>query len=103
MKLICAYRVSVGLSYDVNFKWHMPRCVVRYRAEQKYMPFFGSVIERAFRKKIPKHGNIYKMMLRNGIDFWSLGRTPYRASLVSYSENYVFNRPKASPGAKCML
>ena len=24
IKIICADRVSVGLSYDVNFKWHMP-------------------------------------------------------------------------------
>ena len=60
MKLICAERVPVGLSYGANFKWHMPICVVRYRAEQKYMPFFGTVTERAFRKKIPKHRNIYK-------------------------------------------
>ena len=24
IKIICADRVSVELSYDVNFKWHMP-------------------------------------------------------------------------------
>ena len=24
MRMICADRVSVGLSYDTNFKWHMP-------------------------------------------------------------------------------
>ena len=24
MKIICADRVSVGLSHDTNFKWHMP-------------------------------------------------------------------------------
>ena len=23
-KIICADRVPVGLSYDANFKWHMP-------------------------------------------------------------------------------
>ena len=40
MKIICADRVSVGLSYDANFKWHMPICVERCRAEQKYMLFW---------------------------------------------------------------
>ena len=60
MKIICADRVSVGLSYDANLKWHMPICVERYRVEQKYMPFFGTVTERAFRKKNPKQRNIYK-------------------------------------------
>ena len=52
--------VSVRPSYDANFKWHMPICVERCRAEQKYMPFFGTVTKRAFRKKNPKHRNIYK-------------------------------------------
>ena len=52
MKIICADRVSVGLSSDANFKWHMPICVEGCRAEQKYMSFFGTVTERIFRKKI---------------------------------------------------
>ena len=60
MKLICADRMSVGLSYDANFKWHMPRCVVRYHAEQKYIPFFGTVTERDFRKKIQNMGTYTK-------------------------------------------
>ena len=60
MKMICTDRVSVRLCYDNNFKWHMPICVERCRAEQKYMPCFGTVIERAFQKKIPNHRNIYK-------------------------------------------
>ena len=51
MKIKCADRVSVGLSYDANFKWHTPICVERCRAQQKYMPFFGTVTERDFRKK----------------------------------------------------
>ena len=59
MKIICADRVSVRLSNGAYFKWHMPICVERCRAEQKYMPFFGTVTERSFRKKIPKHRNIY--------------------------------------------
>ena len=46
MKIICADRVSVGL-VNAYFKWHMPIC----RAEQKYMPFFGAITERVFRKK----------------------------------------------------
>ena len=54
MKLICADRVSVGLSYDANFKWHMPICVERSRAEQKYMPFFGTITERVSRGKNPE-------------------------------------------------
>ena len=33
------------------------------------MPFFGTVTERGFRKKIPKHGNIYKMMQDCAPDF----------------------------------
>ena len=36
IKIICEDRVSVGLSYDANFKWHMPICVERYRSEHKY-------------------------------------------------------------------
>ena len=52
MKIICADTASVGLSYDAYLKWHMPICAEICRAEQKYMPFFGTVTERDFRKKI---------------------------------------------------
>ena len=52
--------VSVGLSYDVNLKWHMPICAEICGAEPKYMPFFGTTTERDLRKKNPKHRNIYK-------------------------------------------
>ena len=45
-----------------------------FRAEQKYMPFFEIVTERAFRKKIAKHGNIYKMMQCCALDFFSAKR-----------------------------
>ena len=41
MKIICTDRVSVGLSYDTNLKWHMPIFGEICRAEQKYMPFLG--------------------------------------------------------------
>ena len=71
MKIIRADRVSVGLSYDTNFKWHMPICVERCHAEQEYMPFFGTVTERAFRKKNSKaqeHVQIFSM-LRSGFSF----------------------------------
>ena len=37
IKPACADRVSVGLSYAANLEWHMPICVERCRAEQKYM------------------------------------------------------------------
>ena len=52
IKILCVYTVSVRLSYDVNFNWHMPICAEICRAEQKYMPFFGTITERDFRKKI---------------------------------------------------
>ena len=52
MKIICADTVSVELSYDANLNWHMPICVEICRAEQKYMPFFGTVTESVFWKKI---------------------------------------------------
>ena len=52
MKIICADTVSVGLSYDTYFKWHMPIWGEICRAEEKYMPFFGTITERDFRKKI---------------------------------------------------
>ena len=29
-KIMCADRVSVGLSYDANFKWHMPILIKRW-------------------------------------------------------------------------
>ena len=35
----------------VNFKWHMPICAKICPAEQKYMPFFGTITERAFRMR----------------------------------------------------
>ena len=46
MKIICTDRMSVRLSYDVNFNWHMPVCTEMCGAEQKYMPFFGTITER---------------------------------------------------------
>ena len=64
MKIICADRVSVELSYDANFKWHMPVFVERCRTEQKYMPFFETVTKRAFRKKNPKRGTVTERVLR---------------------------------------
>ena len=51
MKITCADRVSVGLLYDANLKWHTPICEEICRLEQKYMPFFGAITERAFQKK----------------------------------------------------
>ena len=48
---------SVGLFYGANFKWHMRGIKPCWT---KYMPFFGTVTKRDFRKKIPKHRNICK-------------------------------------------
>ena len=70
MKIICEDTVSVGLSYDAYSKWHMPICAEICRAEQKYMPFFGTVTERGFRKKNPKHRNIYKTLQCCALDFF---------------------------------
>ena len=56
MKITCADRVSVGLSYDTNLKWHMPIFGEICRAEQKFMPFFGTVTEPGFWKKIQSTG-----------------------------------------------
>ena len=64
MKIIWADRVAVGLYYDANFKWHMPIRGEICRAKQKYMPFFGTVAERAFRKKNPKRGTVTERVLR---------------------------------------
>ena len=36
--------------------YDMPICAEICRAEQKYMPFFGAVTERAFRKKFQNMG-----------------------------------------------
>ena len=70
MKIICADTVSVGLSYGAIFKWHMPLCEEICRAEQKYMPFFGTITESHFRKKNPKHRNINKLMECCALDFF---------------------------------
>ena len=73
-------RVSVGLSYDANFKWHMPIWGEVCRAEQnntimltiKQYQYanFGSVTERDFRKNsiAQKHIQIGSM-LRSGYFF----------------------------------
>ena len=59
VKIICAHRVSAGLSNDVIFKWHMPICAEICGGtkiyEQKYMLFLGPLPG-----KNPKHRNIYK-------------------------------------------
>ena len=42
MKIICADRVSVGLSYDANVKWHMPIWGKICHAEQKIYSIWSS-------------------------------------------------------------
>ena len=86
MKIICADRVSVGLSYDANFKWHMPICVERCRVEQKYMPFFGTVTERAFRKKFQNTGTYTNdTTIRSG--FVSAKRVRWRSRVLDFFQD----------------
>ena len=59
IKIKLATRVSVGLSYDINFKWHMPIWGEICSAEQKYMPFLGPSPSVIYGEN-PKHRNIYK-------------------------------------------
>ena len=96
MKIICAGRVSVRLYCDVNFKWHMPICVERFRAEQKYMPFFGTVTERAFREKIQSTGTYTNdATLRSGFfPQYALGSGPafwifFQDSRIRVNKNYT--------------
>ena len=63
--------MSVELYYGANFKWHMPICEEIFRGEQKYMSFFGTVVESVFWKKNPKHRNIYKSSQCCALDFFS--------------------------------
>ena len=87
MKIICADRVSVGLSSDANFKWHMPICVEGCRAEQKYMSFFGTVTERAFRKKNSKPQEHIQMMQRCALDFFSAKRARWRSRVLDFFQD----------------
>ena len=78
---MCADRVSVGLSYDANFKWHMPIRVERCHAEEKYMPFLGPSPSALFGKKFQSTGTCTndatlrsgffpKNALGDGLAFW---------------------------------
>ena len=88
MKRIRADRVSVGQSYDANFKWHMPICVERCRAKQKYMPFFGTVTERAFRKKIQTTGTYTNdATLRSGL--FSAKRARRRSRVLDFFPGFT--------------
>ena len=59
MKIICADKVPVRLSYDINFKWHMPIWGEICSAEEKYMPFLGPSPSVIYGEN-PKHRNINK-------------------------------------------
>ena len=72
--LLCKKSKNIACDVTVrtmNFKWHMPIREEICRAEQKYMPFFGTVAERVFWKKNPKHRNIYKSSQCCALDFFS--------------------------------
>ena len=69
MKSICTDRVAVRLSYDTNFKWHMPILGGICRAEQKLMLFLGpspSVISG----NLSKAQKRIQMKQRNALDFF---------------------------------
>ena len=51
--------------FQKSFKLHASTPIPR-----PYPWIFGTVTERDFRKKIPKHGNIYKMMQCCALDFF---------------------------------
>ena len=57
-KIICADRVTVGLSYDAYFKWHIPIWGEICRAEQKYMPVLGPSSRAIPEKKSKAHKHI---------------------------------------------
>ena len=59
----------------------------RCRAEQKYMPFFGTVNERAFRKKIPNHRNIYKWCNAALWIFFSMKRARWRSRVLDFFQD----------------
>ena len=67
MKIICADRVSNELSYDTNFKWHMPIWGEICRAEKNICHFLGPS-SSAISGKNPQH--IYKLIQCYALDFF---------------------------------
>ena len=53
----------------------------------KDMPFYGTVTERAFRKKNPKHGNIYKMRPRCALDFFPAKRARWQSRVLDFFQD----------------
>ena len=51
IKIICANKVSVQLSYDAHFKWNMRIWEKICHAEQKEMPFLGPRSEKISKAK----------------------------------------------------
>ena len=72
-RVVCADRVSVGISFDANLKWNIPICVERYRAEQKYMPFLGPLPSALSGKKSEAQEH-RQMMQRYVLDFFPAKR-----------------------------
>ena len=83
MKIRCTNRLSVGLSYEANFKWHMPICVERCHAKQNYMPFFWTITERAFRKKFQSTGT-YTNAATIRSEFFPAKRARWRVQWAKY-------------------
>ena len=91
-KIICADTVSVGLSYDANFEWHM-LWVDICRDEQNYMPFFGTITERVFRKKIRRSAlhHLYMFLCFDFFRKWRSAMVPKNGIYnIWYNTIYVY-------------
>ena len=67
---MCADKVSAGLSYDLNFKWHMSICAEICGAKQNYMPFLEPSPTAITGKKSKAQKHI-QMAQRCALDFFS--------------------------------
>ena len=86
IKIICADKVPAELSYDTYFKWHTPIWEELWRAEQKYMPFFGTINESHFRWKIQsKEKYINNPMLRSG--FFSANQARWWSRVLDFFQD----------------
>ena len=54
--------MSVELSHDAYFKWHMPISEEICRAGQEYMPLFGTDTDRDFRQVTESDFSTYYLL-----------------------------------------
>ena len=81
--------MSVRLTYYANFKWHFSIWGEICHSEQTYMPFFGTITERAFREKSKIQEHI-QMIQRCALDFFpqnALGDGP--ASWIFFQDSRI--------------